>query len=369
MIQGLVYLAFLLMLIVKVVEGFVRLFGRVPFNKSTHSMDSGVLGALSQAGCCGERKSKGDRRRRREKSSTSGRQSPHSILPSPMAGTGDKHPSPVHHSNPPSFLRPEQALLPYREDADDESGYIMGAWATSYPPQAQPGYQPVNTFADTSDASLTSSGFARVGGGRANIDSPFAIAPRDHAQSPRTRDRVASSSPPLPPGAMPASPKHMRSQSHVAIIENARPGSPFGRHPLHESISGGPHDPPVPPRIITDDADSSGGSNNAQPKRGGFWHRKVFSQPAKEATDEDDELSPDTPKTGWFSRSKNRTDSDVEVPVKKPEGSSFVVVRNKKPSQRPAQKAPEPPAEGAVPSKSFVVVRPQRNANPSASSS
>jgi len=166
---------------------------------------------------------------------------------------------------------------------------------------------------------------------------------------------------------MAASPGHMRSQSHVAVIENAYPGNVTGRHPLPDNTAGDSYDPLVPPHVIQTDGASSA-SSNAKPKKVGFWQRTIFSQShaTDETMDEDDEPSPSSPKTGWFSRLKNRTDGDAEAQGIKPTGSSFMVVRNKQPS---APKAPEPPAEEAAPTQSFVVVRPKRNTNPSASSS
>src|SRR5262249_10453082 len=77
-------------------------------------------------------------------------------------------------SSPPSVLRPEQALRPYKEDSDDENGYIMGAWQ----PFPGPGYHAVDEPPSPvlPRPSTSSTGFTRVGGGRAHFASPYAIA-------------------------------------------------------------------------------------------------------------------------------------------------------------------------------------------------
>ena len=83
-------------------------------------------------------------------------------------------------STPPSVLRPEHALQPYREESDEEDGYIMRAWH-SY---TKPGYSAVGNqaLADTAPPPPPKpSGFMRVGGGRAHFDTPYAIDPDSRA--------------------------------------------------------------------------------------------------------------------------------------------------------------------------------------------
>jgi len=90
-------------------------------------------------------------------------------------------------------LKPEHANRPYKEEHNDDDGYIMGAWRPSSRPPS--GYIPVSDGLQTaapgnfvlqppqkpkpsssSSAGPTTSGFSRIGGGRAHIDSPYAIA-------------------------------------------------------------------------------------------------------------------------------------------------------------------------------------------------
>jgi hypothetical protein len=393
LIQGLVYLAFFLMLLVKILEGFVRLFGRVPFDKATHSMDSGLLGALSQAGCCGAKRKPAKRRGKHPKGgSTStvggagGKHTPNSSLgatggvrPGTSGGlyqqTGSYNSSPSQ-AGQLSFLRPEQAFQPYREDADDENGFIMGAWAGST------GYLPVANELGSGGVPGTGTeltktpGFSRVGGGRARHDDPFATlpptAPSAAAQARTGHTRRSSSTggnPGLPPGAMaPRTPQgsfgfaaerhHARVHSHAAIVENVAGG-------------GGAL---IPPRGVIVDDDSSATGSSVAPKKagGGFWQRKVSSSPNERRDSYDEDEDTDTGKgsvgRSWFGRLMHRSEGDAG-PSTPPAGSGpsgFVVVRNKKLSagsgstrRREESRTTEEEAP-----KSFVVVRPTRNSLP-----
>ncbi|KAF8290441.1 hypothetical protein DL93DRAFT_2234435 [Clavulina sp. PMI_390] len=435
-LQGIVYLAFLLMLIVKIIEGLVRLFGRVPFDKATHSMDSGLLGALSQAGCCGAR-----RKRKRGKRSSprraggttpvgdfSGKHTPNSSLGGAGAPLYAQQRS--HSQQQINFLRPEHAFQPYREDGDDENGFIMGAWAGSGSHLHLPGgsnaqtggYQPVSSLVDLpaagavgagAGAAAATTGFSRVGGGRARFDDPFAALPSSspsmaaaaRAGHTRQSSSLASPSPGLPPGAMapqvypaggpyatqaPLVPppgasgsRHTRVQSHAAIIENAGAGAAL-----------------APPRTVAlDDDDSSAASSvaGANKKNGGgggglFWQRRAASSPSQQRHDSYDTEEPSSPGPSspgfnkpsssgggggksWFGRLMHRSEGDAPAAAAAAESSSgpssFVVVRNKRPQtasnpEPPRVSEPDPEEEGA-PKKSFVVVRPQRTSMPSSS--
>ncbi|PFH47802.1 hypothetical protein AMATHDRAFT_66795 [Amanita thiersii Skay4041] len=294
-IMALVFLALLLMLLVKLVEAVVRIVGQIGFDRSKHVVDSGLLGALGLIGCCGP---SSGRRKRKSRRSQQGQQNTHrssdssSYIP-PLSPTAMYEPpdSATQLTHPPKFLgsssrkgstnsgppasvlRPEHALMPYREDSDDE-GYIMGAWQP-FPPQRS-GYVPVTdgsrgSASETGESnqaqkhSKQSSGFSRVRGGRANMDSPYSIAPGGRSSGgsihtfpsigantaggyspsgpgpsglsnsaippPAFYDYDDDSPPPslsnisnvgmngLPPGAM--QPSHVRTKSQSAIIEDA----------------------------------------------------------------------------------------------------------------------------------------------------
>ncbi|KIY46476.1 hypothetical protein FISHEDRAFT_47247 [Fistulina hepatica ATCC 64428] len=185
-ILALVYVSFLLMLICKLIEAGVRVIGGTMMRKedgehSNHVVDTGLIGACGMLACCGGDKRRRRRRRRRSKSKArremynsgvSG-QNTTFVAPAPQFGTSSIKES-VNSGPPQSVLRPEHALQPYREDrdiiADDSEGYIMGAWQPFG--NTKGSYSPVNSTTQ----STPSKGFSRVGGGRANMDSPYAIS-------------------------------------------------------------------------------------------------------------------------------------------------------------------------------------------------
>ncbi|KAJ7584349.1 hypothetical protein C8J56DRAFT_1005041 [Mycena floridula] len=272
LILGLVYLALVLMLLVKLIEIVVRIVGGVSFDRSRHVVDSGLLGTLGMVGCCGRRnrhrhhkgasKSRPDKRRYESEVSSF---APPTVFSAANTTKGSNRGS-MHSGPPPSVLKPEHALRPYREDSDDESGFIMGAWQ---PFSARsPGYSPVAESLPSPPPKQTS-GFSRVGGGRAHIDTPYAIKPGStqafpsighQAQASSGTSTVGSSrlradsdfgetSPvslssnaaarqtsheTLPPGAM--MPFHIRTRSQTAIIEDAGPPPP----PTPSATSAGP---------------------------------------------------------------------------------------------------------------------------------
>ena len=203
------YLALVFMLLVKVVEGFLRLFGGIGF-KSKRTGDSGILGALSRLGWCGDRRKPRRRSTRRRLPGTlpisiaRKNSDLSSYMPPPGGIHADGTATPPRflttdsrmgstHSQPPSVLKPEYANRPYREDSEDD-GFIMGAWqpfpqagghapVTDGPQTAPPATMGLTHFqkvapggSPSTSAGGGTTGFSRVGGGRAHIDSPYAIA-------------------------------------------------------------------------------------------------------------------------------------------------------------------------------------------------
>lgn len=165
------------MLVVKLAEAFVRVFGGVGFHRSRHVVDSGLYGALGLAGWFGSKPRTPPRRQGHHRPSGSGSASgpsfPRRSSQLSLAKPGHQSLPTPSSSAPPSVLRPEHALQPYREESDEEDGYIMGAWH-SY---TKPGYSPLEgqRLADTPSPQKPS-GFMRVGGGRAHFDTPYAIS-------------------------------------------------------------------------------------------------------------------------------------------------------------------------------------------------
>lgn len=271
------------------------MFGGIGFDRSKYVMDSGLLGVCGLLGCCGSRKK---RRSRRHSHNRQEIQAPRdsdlsSYLPpaggvTNNGGTATRPGFPQSrqgsgNSQPPSVLKPEHANRPYKELVvdNDDNGYIMGAWRPS--PRPSSGYIPVSDGPQTTApgtfvlqpppkakpsspiGSPAASGFSRIGGGRAHIDTPYAIATgsthtfpsighQSLKQSSLNQSSSALVSQPqdteddlplsfsnvesgtafgnsgLPPGAM--QPAHIRTKSQSAIVENYLPlGSGSGSGP------------------------------------------------------------------------------------------------------------------------------------------
>ncbi|KAI0068554.1 hypothetical protein BV25DRAFT_10048 [Artomyces pyxidatus] len=340
-ILALVYLAFILMLVCKLVEALVRIFGGVGFDRSRHAVDGGLLGAFGLLGCCGPRKRRSQR----------GHRAKHSDLPLNTSQATFSRPSHKEStptpSGPPSVLRPEHALRPYREESDDEGGFIMGAWQ----PFPRPGYNAVDGQSGPPPESprKNASGFSRVGGGRAHFDAPYAIASGSTLTFPSV-ERVSTprrqsfdSTPPitpsiaeaerhqlhpgLPPGAMPP---HIRTKSQTAVIEDARTSFVTVQPPARrQSLR-----PEIVSPITDDDA-----SDNDEPKKK-YWFQ--LRKPRRHSEGDDKGPPPPPPEA-------------AEVPAR-----SFVVVRDRRGSQ-PLASGSGTAGEGSSSEpqepKSFVVIR------------
>ncbi|VDB97107.1 unnamed protein product [Peniophora sp. CBMAI 1063] len=342
-ILGLVYLSFVVMLACKLIEAIVRIVTQTGFNRSRHTADSGLVGACALAGCCGSRKR---RRRHRSKQSDIPLAIPSSQTSSAVQRKNESVSTPV--GGPPSVLRPEHALRPYREDTDDESGFIMSSWH-------KPGYEAVPNDVGSprvdSPTPKPSSGFARVGGGRAHFDTPYnAIASNNHStqtfpsvEPPSQRRPSVDSTLPapafidaersyssLPPGAMAP---HVRTKSQTAIIENAagaaQQAAPIRRQSLH-------------PEIVSPDEDDDEISDSEVPRKKWF--------------------------TGW--KSRRYSDGDESLPNSALDdvegGRTFLGVRTRKRrASQPLTTSVDEPSTSGPPGKSFVVVRPKQSSRPS----
>ena len=233
------------------------MFGGIGFDRSKHVVDAGILGACGLLGCCGSKK------KRHSRSGKHKRRPRNSDLSSPAGGIINNAGAVTlrmgsGNSQPPSVLKPEHANQPYREEYNDDDGYIMGAWRPS--PRASTGYIPVSDGPQTavpgnfvlqppqrpklsslSSAGSSTPGFSRIGGGRAHIDSPYAIATgsthtfpsighqsqkQDNEDDPplslsNVESGMALGNDGLPLGATQES--HIRTKSQSAIIENFLP--------------------------------------------------------------------------------------------------------------------------------------------------
>jgi hypothetical protein len=402
------------MLLVKLVEAVVRIVGQIGFNKSKHVVDSGLLGACGLLGCCGSR-SKRHRTSRRARaharnhpykptelhSHNEHRDSGSSYVPPPFPNEdgvrGSSTPprfqgvesrkGSTNSVSPPSVLKPEHAMRPYREDSEDE-GFIMGAWQ----PARKAGYVPVLTLTDVplsttptstiqmapkpsqSTPNVTQSGFSRVGGGRAHIDSPYAITSDSTHTFPSIEQNNNTgfspgvdddNSPPpslssvrggrhqldmdvLPPGAM--QPSHIRTKSQTAIIEDASKLYPIQ---TLASSSIGPQQFPVQQRRqyttsgsllrlpvvsgLIGDTDDDDGSEDAHPKKKPWYHLRRPKVHSEGSPPSPASLPIDTELGGLSSGSSDQP------------GRSFVVVRKPQLSAgRLGQPGSEKPVHGTT---------------------
>lgn len=395
--MALIFLALALMLLIKLLEAAIRIIGRVDFDRSRHVMDSGLFGVLGLLGCCGSpsggRRRRRSKHRRAEKKTDRYRTSDSSEMPPlnphatydtarfgqpPFSDPGLQKGSPTSAPTP-SVLRPEHALRPYREDSDDE-GYIMGAWkpfATQ-----RPGYTPVseNTRGTGGSSPQKQSGFSRVGGGRANMDSPYSISHGGRASSsmhsfPSIGDKQSPIGPgpsslsnpvfydeddspqaslsnmsniglsALPPGAM--QPSHIRTKSQTAVIEDAGWMAPISSGQTMQPsgvVSGF-----LRPRLssfMTGSAGNNASSSQAMPIGG-------MNVPYSPSDDDD---------------------SERQTPKKKP---WYFLKRHRPHTSEDSYMAPPPPVEpefgglnssrsSSQPGRSFVVIRKNQSAGPTA---
>jgi hypothetical protein len=340
------------------IEGVTRIVGGVGFDRSRHTVDTGLLGVCGLLGCCGSRKRSSPRHRAK-----------HSDLPKiasqttlPLTGPKDSTPT---QSAPPSVFRPEHALRPYREENDEDTGYIMGAWR----PFPRPGYASVGDQGTPPESpSKSGTGFSRIGGGRSHFDTPYSIAtgsaytfPSASLDLPPTPQRHSHESnpsvtpsftnaerqpfPSLPAGAMAP---HVRRKSQSAVIEHVAAA------PKATAASS------LPSSQLAINVSSS-------------YHRhSQLSEVVSPVTDDDSPEVSQPKKRYWFQLRKPRRHSagdearpEAEVLTDKPAdtGRSFVVLRDRKGSQPLASgsgsgtgEASDPP-----PAKSFVVLRGKDN--------
>jgi hypothetical protein len=333
----------------------MRIIGGVGFDRSRHTIDSGLIGVCSLLGCCGSRKQPSPRQRAK-----------HTDLPRiasqttlPLASRKGSTPA-QSQSGPPSIFRPEHALRPYREENDDDTGYIMGAWR----PFPGPGYTPVGDNGTPPESPAAKPGFSRVGGGRSHFDAPYSIAtgsvhtfPTASLELPPTPQRRSQESNPsvtpsftnaerpaylsFPPGAIPPT---VRRKSQSAVIEHAL----------------------ASPKIAT------APSQTAPVVPSSFRRHSHLAEVVSPTSDDDASEVEQPKKRHWYQLHKPRRHSDGDEagpgdvsPANKSgeAGRSFVVLRNRN-SHQPVASASgtgHGEASKAPPAKSFVVLRGKDN--------
>jgi hypothetical protein len=295
-------------------------------------MDTGLIGTCGLLGCCGGRRRSRSRSRPPRPSSTSRTLQDSFSLPSKAALARFSPPPSMSTSiGPPSVLRPEQAFRPYKEDSDDEGGYIMRAW--------QPFPQPVYTPVDEAPLPEPKSGFTRVGGGRAHFDSPYAI------QGQGSQSVLRQSSDRLRPS-------WDTNEAPTASMTNV------ARYPPTVLSSGVPHHARrLSQTAIIEDA-SLLQHNSAH-----------FAEPSSADSDTfddgNDSDATSSPKRSWFGLRKGRRASEnfsppevapATSPLAEGGQSSFVVVRKKAGTASPASEPAQATAESSA-RPSFAVLR------------
>jgi hypothetical protein len=337
-ILGLIYLTLALLLVVKLVEAVVRLVGGVGFNRSRHGMDTGLIGACGLLGCCGgRRRRRASRSQQRQRASVPPRDAEDNSFALPSGSTTKQLSGPPSvTTGPPSVLRPEHAMRPYKEESDDEGGYIMRAWQ----PFPRPGYTPV----DEVPPSEPTTGFARVGGGRATYNTPYAITTggsNTQTYGAKSGDQFRQ------PSFRGESPPPTASLTNVArhVMPVQPPGTFSSYNRRHSQTA-----------IVEDTFEPSATRHLVEPS----------SADSEAYGDGDESDGANTSKRKWFGLRKNKRASDVlspespVLPATDPPpadtGRSFVVVR-KKPASSPSANEPSSMDAEASGRRSFTVLR------------
>ena len=362
LIIAIIYLALVLLLISKIIEGVTRIIGGVGFDRSRHTVDSGLIGVCGLVGCCGARRRPSPRHR--AKHSDLPKISSQTTLPLTGALTGQRDSTPTQ-SAPPSVFRPEHALRPYREENDDDSGFIMGAWR----PFPRPGYSSVGDQGTPPESpAKTGTGFSRIGGGRSHFDTPYSIAtgsaytfPCASLDLPATPQRHSHESNP----SVTPSFTNAERQAHSSL-----PAGALAPHVRRKSQSAVIEHTPIPPRAAV--------APSSQLAMSSFRRQSQLSEVVSPISDEDAPEVSQPKRRHWFQLRKPRRHSDgddarpgEEVLEDEPAdtGRSFVVLRDRKPSQPLASgsgsgSGPGPSSGGASdapPPKPFVVLRGKDN--------
>lgn len=349
------FLFFLFMLFTKIIEGIIRLSGRVHFDESTHPLDGGILGAIADLDCLnGVTGGKAAARRRRKRGS---RQLQRNVSAAGSLTTQqmlDRHSHGVRLSTdlnadgslmfPPAAPNMSDGYFPFqpplgpppmeRHSSDSQEvletngGAIMDAWNPYSPPPQR--------------------GFSVVRGGRADQDTPYtvkhayqqperAISPvSDRSKSPVSIHSPGSYGPVTPASMRPgARPVNYRNRSSAELLgsygytprspgPSSTPMYPFeaptspssGHHnPLHP-VEHVPLRPPMMPvtkrRSLNDLKESSASDRSDSPSPRKSKDRTRVKRSAGRR---------------WFSSTRNDDDSDESeepepFPMRSPVGEA-----------------------------------------------
>jgi len=255
LLQALVFVFFVLMLLVKAVEGFIRLLGGVHFDESTHPLDGGLFASIMDLDCLnGVRGGKAAARRRRKRGAQQLQRNVSAVGSLTTQMMLDRHSQgvarmPIQEGETP-FLSPypkseETNYFPvYQpplgppplerhswESRSDEpsasTGHIMDAWRPPPTSISSSGYAAPGMSVPSASSPVTETipgsspqrSFSVVRGGRADYHHPYTV---------RDRPEVTPIlSPPSNRVSQPATSKHARQQSASTLIEVVDgPGAP-----------------------------------------------------------------------------------------------------------------------------------------------
>ncbi|OCF74818.1 membrane protein [Kwoniella mangroviensis CBS 8886] len=275
-LQAIIFIFFLLMLITKIIEGSVRVFGGVHFDESTHPLDGGIFAAIMDLDCLnGVRGGKAAARKRRKRGSkqlqrnvsAAGSLTTQMMLDRHSQGVS-RHPVVSSEVSTP-FLTPGYPAMPMQQRQDHSyfPGYtpplgppppeqerlssesrsaeghgdaIMDAWRPSpINTSSKGGYAPPGTYVPSATSpthgmygqpqqgSTPQRGFSVVRGGRADAENPYEVLA---GPEQRRASSVSIGSGGYAPqirvsqvSHRPVSPPHNRQQSSSAVIETAPP--------------------------------------------------------------------------------------------------------------------------------------------------
>ncbi|KIR33629.1 membrane protein [Cryptococcus deuterogattii MMRL2647] len=339
-VQAIIFVFFLLMLLTKLIEGFIRLFGGVHFDESTHPLDGGIFAAIMDLDCLNPvRGGKAAERRRRKRDS---RQLHKNVYAAGTLTTQmmlDRHSQgvlrqtvsegstpmlyPVGYQPPLGPPPVDQRSSDDRSDERPSGGdNIMDAWR----PISGSGYVPPGAYAPTVTSPTSpppdspfnnfqyepNRGFSVVRGGRSNYENPYDIQ-NLNARSDTSMSTMAMPVPTIRVsqiGQRPMSPPHSRQKSSSAIIELSTPptqtvGLPQTTNPPSQSASQSmrPNNEGMRPPVL------------AIPKRRSLNDLKNENDPSptSQYSESKRQKKKGRRNTGWFHRNETRAgDSESE---------------------------------------------------------
>jgi hypothetical protein len=269
LLHAAVFVFFVLMLLTKLVEGLIRLFGGAHFDESTSPLDSGLFAAIMDLDCLnGVRGGKAAQRKRRKRGSrqlqrnvsaagsltTQMMLDRHSLGVQRLSTTDGGTPFSTYPTfesqglkTPQSALDAQQSYFPAqqpplgpppierhssdsRSDERSAGGHIMDAWRPSQPlgyalTATSPGWADVSPgldgiSMDSASGPGATRSFSVLRGGRADFQNPYDV---------KADEPGRALSPPPMRITSPSKPPHNRQQSSSAIVErydNSAPPSP-----------------------------------------------------------------------------------------------------------------------------------------------